>query len=389
MTALQDHPPTDPEVLIEEARRRQRRRRRAIVAVVVALGAGALAVVGIWGGGPPPKVPPAPHGGRSAGASAPALQNLTGSLGYIGPGAQITTVIRWHGEVLAAGAGPVPRSFPCWPLGCNPVVWVEHDGHWRVSFAATPLGSLPNAQLVAAGGALLLFHAQEGTQLWRSTNGRNWRRVRIPDAMAAMPMRSVAATGNRVVATLANRYAGGPMTAYGQDDWVWTSADGGLRWSRDRVPDHPLWSTVDATAGGFLAAGTDHATGRWLVWSSTNGVSWSAVPAARSGSGLADLAGSAAMPYAGAGVAYVLSVDGGFLALNEQPDGRMLWSPGGRTWTRIWGPGPLWNSSWFPSGIGVIGDSPVLIERAGKHAGVPDGATTFWRLNPRAASAST
>ena len=39
--------------------------------------------------------------------------------------------------------------------------------------------------------------------------------------------------------------------------------------------------------------------------------------------------------------------------------------------------------------VGVIGDSPVLIEQAGKHAGVPDGATTFWRLNPRAASAST
>ena len=383
---IADQPPLDPEVLIEEARRRQRRRRFSTAGVVAAF----LMVAGAsWltaGGGPPAKTRPTSGGGGAANASTPGWHQLTPGA-YIGAGAQITTVIGWHGQLLAAGDlfGAQSAKLGC-TSGCNPVVWAFRGGRWRVQFAVDADGSNPGATLVATDHGLALFYSAMGTREWTSGNGRTWVKVDLPAEMEAMWAEGIASDGSRVVVSYNND--GGPDLAYGRSDPVFTSTDA-RHWRLVKVPDSPDWSSIGTTAHGFVAFGTDHADGRALVWSSSDGLNWSAVPAARSPSAFGDLPGDAGVPGHGPDVSSVVSVAHGYVALLEEPDGRVSWSAGGRRWTGIGGPGSSnpYNRDYFPTGVGVDGNQVVFAEQgSAKGSRIPKDATSFWAVSPAVAA---
>ena len=92
--------------------------------------------------------------------------------------------------------------------------------------------------LVVAPGQLLLFGAGTGgSLLWSSTDSVHWNRVTLPNAMSALAVSGATWRRGRFVAILANKFIGGPVTAYGESDTVWTSTDG-INWQRCSIgPD--------------------------------------------------------------------------------------------------------------------------------------------------------
>jgi hypothetical protein len=415
MTALNDDPRIEPEILIEEARRRQRHRQAALTGLfsVLCLAAGVFWIVA--GGGPPAGSKPTGHGEAPAALASASWHELTPAGGYITPDAQITTVIRWHGELIAAGEGGVP-GLPCRAFACNPMVWVAHDGHWHAVFAAPEEGSLANADLVATDHGLLLFQSQEGTHAWRSTNGRVWRSVSLPADVAGTSMTEAVSNGHRVVAIVGNRFAGGPDTAYDESDFVMSSADG-VHWTLGSAPDRPQFYSLTTAPGGFLAAGASRASGHQLVWSSANGRVWSVAPIATPPNGRDHVAANGHgfvlewIPGSGRGAARfwsspngrawtpasvrgkgptnlaffpnqrpLLAVPGGFVAFG-QSNREIWWSTDGRIWTQLKMTGTP-AAALQPVGASVNGDSLLMIEVARRSGGgLPDGATTIWQLN--------
>ncbi|MGC9221848.1 MAG: hypothetical protein ACP5H2_10945 [Solirubrobacteraceae bacterium] len=414
---LCDPAPVRPEVLIEQARWRQRHRRLLASWLIALLAIGAT-IFGISSGGRPPgNTPPVLRAATPAGVSVLSWHEVAVSDGYITPEAQITTVINWHGELIAAGEGGASAR-RCHALACNPVVWIAHDGHWHAVFAAPAEGSLANADLVATRHGLLLFCSQEGTRLWRSTNGRVWRSVRPPDAMAANSLVQAVSNSHTIVALIGNRFAGGPDTAYGESDFIWTST-GGLDWTQRSVPDRPQFASLTVTPAGFLAAGISRATGRQLIWRSTNGRTWSSTPAPAGSDGRDYIAANAHravlewIPDTGHGTPRfwsssnqhawlpatassntpanlvlfpnqrpLLALPDGFLAFGHS-NHQIFWSATGHAWRTL----PMTNTpstAFQPVGATVNGTSLLVIETASrKLSAIPSGASAIWQLAPR------
>ena len=277
----------DPEALFPEARRRRRRIRitiGAILIVVAAMLAGLFHVMG--GHGPPPKGPPPssakgqPNGAGSS-ASGPAspgpstLNRFPGGQS-LPAGAQVTSVVQFHGYHVAAGVFfPSRAASPsaCSTSGCNPMVWTSTNGkQWTPTWGSAPSGSVAGEQLVVAPTALLLFNDDEGTRLWRSTNAISWNEVPLPSDMAALGVRGAVWGHGRYVAILNNKYAGGPNTAYGESDTIWTSTNG-MTWTHDTVAGSPLtFASLNVDATGFAVRGT--ANGSPTEWRSPDGIRW-------------------------------------------------------------------------------------------------------------------
>lgn len=266
------------EALIREARRLRRRRWLIGLAVLVALGGSGLGY-GLASSGVPPSKTATGHAMGPGPVAPPVVArwvNLSAE-GGLPAGAQVTSVVRFDGHYLATGAyfgsGPVLAALGCY-VGCNPAVWTSGTvSHWNVALAVDANGGTADEQLVTTPRGLLLFQTDEGTRLWRSTNGESWQRVRLPSDMAALGAVGATWSHGRAVAVLNNKFAGGPGTAYGESDMIWTSTNGAT-WRQDAVPGAPSFGSVTATASGFLAGGTSRTTGRPTLWRSTNGLTW-------------------------------------------------------------------------------------------------------------------
>ena len=191
-------------------------------------------------------------------------------------GAQVTSVVRFDDHYVAAGALPpgTHASPPeCSTSGCNPMVWTSTDEkEWTPTWGSSPAGSIAGEQLVVAPTVLLLFNDDEGTGLWRSTNAVTWRKVLLPPDMAALDVTRVVWGHGRYVAILDNKFAGGPDTAYGESDTIWTSTNA-TTWRHDPVAGSRLrFASLGVDATGFAVRGT--ADGTPSEWTSRDGVTW-------------------------------------------------------------------------------------------------------------------
>jgi hypothetical protein len=434
MPALEERPPIvvseplEPEVLIEEARRRQRRRRLATSWLVVLLGVAAIIFGIASGGGPPAKTRPTSGAGTPASASGLSWHDITAPGGYIQAGADITSVIRWRGRLYATGNLFDPghlTGFTC-RVGCDPVVWtLARNGRWHPIFAVGADGGLASDQLVGTSHYLLLFSGAMSTELWRSTDGRSWKPVKIPEGMSWLWRGSIASNGTNVLATFGNRYAGGPrgpQMRFPGIDPLFSSTDG-VHWQQATPADGLGFEYVAVVPGGFVAVGASQVGRRQALVRSKSGRDWSVLSPLSAPDGGYDLLASSrngivleripastrlnapvqflrstngrewtAGKVVGGGLTNrqlkgpmsqtLLAAPGGFVALDET-NHYIWWSTNGHVWRRIAVPGGP-PASFQPSAASMDGDSLLVVE-VPRHAadGVPSGASTIWQLKLR------
>jgi hypothetical protein len=274
----------DPEALFPEARRRRRKIRLTVGAILIVIASTAVGLLyGIGGRGAPPKGPPPssvrgqPNSAASpASSGGPSTPKVFSGAESLPTGAQITTVVQFHGHYVAAGAyfpGSAESPSGCSTFACNPMVWTSTNGkQWTPAWGSAPSGSIADAYLAVAPNALLLFNGDEATKAWRSTNGLNWSAIPLPSDMAGLVVRGAVWGQGRFVAILNNKFAGGLDTAYGESDTIWTSTDG-LMWAQDAVAGSPLrFASLRVDATGFTVRGT--ANGSPTEWTSPDGIAW-------------------------------------------------------------------------------------------------------------------
>ena len=334
MTALKEGPLPEPEVLIEEARRRHRRRRAALGGLFTALVIAAGAFWIMSGGGPPSTAQPIGHGGASRVPSG-SWHELSTSAAGIARGAQIISVVQYHGELVATGTLCVVSklSSGCYPHE-NPVVWVSRTGaNWTKVFAAKPFADQDygRERLIATSDAVfLLNHAQhsdithvfsdDNSELWRSTNLHNWRPVALPKAFSHDgTVLSASGSGDKLI-------LGGRTSAW--------STTNGSTWERMNTPAHRHLLALGISshgktllANGAFESADPNTAPRDLVWRSTNdGTSWSQINLPNSGRGdFQILAGR----------------DGLLIGRPIQPahPGVYSWTPKSQAWQRVHLPG--------------------------------------------------
>jgi hypothetical protein len=285
-------------------------------------------------------------------------------------------------------------------------------------FAHPANGSIADERLLVTPAGLLLSNTDEGSAMWRSSNGVSWHQVSIAPAMAALGLTGAAWAHGRVVAIFNNKYAGSLDTAYGEADTLWTSTDGGT-WQQESVPDAPAFSSLTAGPNGFLAAGTSRTTGKPTLWRSANGLAWTAQPLGTPAGTLVvagdkrgfvaeDMAapGEARTPadlwcsadgqaWARAAVrggpiepalAYqtqtrpVVATSEGFIAWGD-PLTKLWWSPTGCSWYAVVPERAPPSSGYqvqglFPDRLGLVG----LIVSTGAHPSASAGTTSVWQI---------
>jgi|ERR1700728_13515 GH24 family phage-related lysozyme (muramidase) len=204
------------------------------------------------------------------------------------PGAVVTSVVHFLGQDVAAGAdisaGHVPVLAICAVNGCNPIVWTSPNGRqWTAAWGNTGVtGSIPGEELVSGAGTLLLFLNDEGTRLWSTTDAITWHQVVLPETVTALDVTRVVFGHGRFVAILNNKYAGGPNTAYGENDAVWTSTNGET-WTAASVAGPPAaFESLTVTPKGFRITGALRQSGSLpqesarpsTAWISSGGIRW-------------------------------------------------------------------------------------------------------------------
>jgi hypothetical protein len=189
------------------------------------------------------------------------------------PGAVVAATTRFDGKLVAAGddipAGSTPVLKACAPEGCDPVVWISNNGtKWTATWGTSPTGSIPGELLLEGRGMRLLFDDDEATRLWSSLNGVSWHQVDLPASMGGLGVRDAVFAHGRYEAMLNNKYAGGPTTAYGQSDAVWSSLNT-QTWIYDKVPGPPAaFDSISETRTGFRLVGNLRHGGAPAVWTS-------------------------------------------------------------------------------------------------------------------------
>jgi hypothetical protein len=198
------------------------------------------------------------------------------------PGAFISTVVDFHGTVVAAGSqfgGCGLRNEPSCgapgdiaPAGIgNPIVWASTGGQpwarvWDPGGVAIGSGAAP--KLVVLGDALWLFHVgTPGTLAWRSTDAREWTPQPLPPAMAQNFLVGVVERDGVLVAAMADKS--------GRGDVVWVSADG-VSWEKPASGFGPTAqpSSIAASPDGFTIGGTVGFVGPPTLWTSADALHW-------------------------------------------------------------------------------------------------------------------
>jgi hypothetical protein len=212
----------------------------------------------------------------------------------------------------------------------SPAIWTSVDGsHWAVArdaaFASLPLG-VPIQGITSSGSRLLAWevYGDGAVAILRSSDGRAWVRVRDPAVMTPTPL----------------------------------------------APEYTVEAlAIEGGPAGYLAMGSLYPLNKVsppaaAVWTSADGIAWTAVPTDASLVGAETTVG-------------LRWLDGHFVAFGQQtwPEAGMagLWtSPDGAHWKRI-------------SGAGLTGTDPTVVGSwiAGVVAG-PDGAVAvgFRRVVP-------
>lgn len=191
-------------------------------------------------------------------------------------GAQITSVVEFQGRHVAAGAyfpGSATGPSGCPEIGCNPMIWTSTNGdRWTPTWGSAANGSIAGEQLVVGTTDLLLFNDDESTGLWRSTDPLSWEKVQLPSDMASLGVTKAVWGLGIFVAILKNKYAGGPNTAYGESDAIWSSPNG-ITWTRDSViGSRAVFASLRVDSKEFVVRGT--ADGSPAVWLSLDGTTW-------------------------------------------------------------------------------------------------------------------
>jgi hypothetical protein len=210
-------------------------------------------------------------------SAAPAAQAA-----FAGPGISITAVAADRDGYVVVGRQVIAgRVFAVLWWSADLRSWIQAsngglDGRVQPS-AAYAVAAAP-AGFVAAG-----THGS-GSAIWTSADGRQWsvHDVPAPNGASAAVLRTVAVNGTRIVA------AGYAVTRAGDVPIAAVSVDGGVRWHQ-AVLSAPgglgAVTALTAAGSGFIAAGhvgtaaAQHA----VIWTSPDGLSWSAATPATSG----------------------------------------------------------------------------------------------------------
>jgi hypothetical protein len=262
----------------------------------------------------------------ASGLAGPGLQ-LVGGFAVLGGGADA--------RFVAVGADSAVTGTT---TELDAAIWTSTNGRdWtRAPHARTQLGG-PGDQVMtavtAAGpGLVAVGHDGDAAAAWTSSDGLRWTRVGS-DSFTGEGQRRVRA----VAAVLDGIVAVGSET--GPDlierPAVWASIDG-TAWARTPVPlrtsdaagasDAPTGSlrAVLVTSEQVLAVGD--VDGDAAVWTSTNGVSWTAVPASVAGSEDGDPVLGGTGQQSITGLAATATVEGlRFVAVGRDGDGAAAW----------------------------------------------------------------
>lgn len=257
--------------------------------------------------------------------------------------------------------------------------WLFDGSSWQqapeqaaleVPYVAGAMTSVTTFQgaFVAAGYADDPLHNAAAAAVWRSIDGLTWTRDSA-DAFAGGRIHAMAARGDTIVAVDTN---GDPI--YGPAGaWRWTQASG---WQRATI-DPNAGGAMDAVAygpAGFVAVGKNATDLGASVWTSADGLTWTAVP---------DQLALHYYQLATRMQSIVAMPTGGFLVGGWRSDvgkgSSLIWtSADGVTWSD-----PTWETSFSGGevdGVGIVGDNAVAVGRTG----YPDWnqATAWFRPLP-------
>ncbi len=275
-TALDFAPPEPTEALIEEARRRRRRRWRrvAIGCVAVALVGWIVDVVGAGGRG----VNSARHPVRASAvpSAVPEARWHRLTAEELPRGSTVNSIVSYRGTLYAAGtyfSGGSPALG--YPRYSEPFVWASADGGpWRPvwpSSGGVVVGTGADQHLLSTPIGLLLFAGgTPGSAMWRLV-GPRFVRVDLPPLMESAAIDGAAWNDGRLVVMESDKYA----TPYGGSAVIWSSSNG-VSWTRDQLPGEPYLTSLVATSWGFAAGGRSSSTAHAEVWTSTDGLIWHA-----------------------------------------------------------------------------------------------------------------
>lgn len=349
MTLLDSHKAAvrspEAQALIEEARRRQRRRRRWVV-TVAALLVLAVSLVVVFGSSGPPRSPTATPAPAPAQPLVAHWTNLSTTGEGLPPGAQLTSVVAWHGHLVASGSyfpgsSQVPVGYPPYAPA---VVWTStNGGQWTMTWHETAGGSDFSPELVATPRSLLLFAAGEGGSFeWHSVDDVNFVPVSLPTTMNALQIGDALWAHGRVVALVNNKYVGSNHLYGQQGDSIWTSVDG-IAWARAPLPGQPVFGSLTATANGFLLTGQQVLRGRTRTWRSLDGTGWKLLPT------------PPPSQYINANANVIVAQD------PQTVPSRFWWSRDGRSWTRGAVKGYLFQDLVSPTGTFLAAIPGVFI----------------------------
>jgi hypothetical protein len=200
------------------------------------------------------------------------------------PGSAVTSVVSFHGTLVAVGVVPDPGHVPIPVAGA---VWTSTDGRRWQRVLPVPFGDSFRFQLVSFRSALYAVAAGEiGNQpspsrVWRSTDGRTWRPL---TATGPADLSAVVDGPNGLVAVgsePASDCSVGPSCIRIA---IWTSRDGAAwtRVTRDAAARaQGLATDVVRTPDGLVAVGEkyEQLPGAFPgVWESRTGARWSGRP---------------------------------------------------------------------------------------------------------------
>jgi len=201
-----------------------------------------------------------------------------------GPGARFLGVAAGRGGYVIVGRQQTDgRTFAAlwWSADLRTLTAASNGG-----LDGRLAASTANAVTTTGDGFVAVGAHGKSPAVWTSRDGRNWDLTDLPvpagarDATLGLvtPGR---ARGSRVVA------AGYAVSRMGDMPVIVASADGGNSWHEIVLGTAGTVTALTAAGNGFLAAGLSGAAGplRAIVWTSPDGLTWSAASPAGSGAG--------------------------------------------------------------------------------------------------------
>ncbi len=173
-------------------------------------------------------------------------------------------------EAVAIGQ----RTVVVGSIGPDPAIWVDDGDGW--TRATVPRGQGRMTAVTAtddgfiAGGYLGPEFGPAGAAIWRSPDGTHWTPVDIPHRESRVA--ALAATASRLVAV------GRASSDDGAASWA---SDDGVHWERSPVQaslDGALMLSVTPFGARWVAVGTTASGEEAAAWTSDDGLTWTRAP---------------------------------------------------------------------------------------------------------------